>query len=301
MWPDRDLTRHPGECLQIGAQGSLRDIAGLFRYAGTLDRVRRATLDPAGARLRDQRPCFAPVDWREHSCVSPMSAPTRLSSRERVLAVLQASATPLGVTTLTAATGLSANAVRFHLRHLIESRAVRVVMDPVHAGPGRPPIGYAATPLEAANPASAYRLLAGLLAGALSRAVAPAVVSDAGRDWARALVQAGGAKESRADPIQAVSALFESSGFDPRPGADGQTLELHRCPFLDLAVEQSGVVCGIHLGLVTGLLEEIGTRRDVALIPVLDGSGPCLVRLTETRTRRRTRGAAITSTEEHSP
>ena len=233
--------------------------------------------------------------------MSPTAAPTRQNSRERVLAVLRGSETPIGVAAITGATGLSANAVRFHLQNLIESRAVRAAADPDHNGPGRPAIRYAATPREATDPASAYRLLAALLARALNRSAAPGAASEAGRDWARALVPAGSAAGSPKDPIEAVSTLFENSGFDPRPGLDGQTLELHRCPFLDLAVEQPDVVCGIHLGLAKGLLEEIGARREVRLVPVLDGSGPCLVRLTETRTQRRARDASIISTEEHSP
>jgi predicted ArsR family transcriptional regulator len=155
--------------------------------------------------------------------------------------------------------------------------------------------------LEGANPASAYRLLAGLLATALHRSGGPDAAPEAGRHWARSLPPANWSEVSRADPIDAVSTLFANSGFDPRRGSDRQTLELHKCPFLDLAVEQPDVVCGIHLGLVQGLLEELGARRDVQLVPVLDGSGPCLVRLNETRTQRRAPGASITSTEEHSP
>src|SRR5664280_504084 len=42
------------------------------------------------------------------------------------------------------------------------------------------------------------------------------------------------------------------------------------------------MVCGVHLGLLTGVLEEIGTRTRVSLVPALDGRGPCLVRLGET-------------------
>jgi predicted ArsR family transcriptional regulator len=232
--------------------------------------------------------------------VSPTAAPTRQGSRDRVLAVLRASDTPLGVAQVTTATGLSANAVRFHLQNLIATRAVRAATDPDHHGPGRPAIRYAATLMEPANPSSAYRLLAGLLARAMSRSAAGAA-SEAGRDWARALAPPRSTEASRPDPIDAVSSFFEDSGFDPRRGVDGQTLELHRCPFLDLAVEQPDVVCGIHLGLVKGLLDEIGARRDVRLIPVLDGSGPCLVRLTEIESKRRARGASVTLTEEHSP
>lgn len=48
--------------------------------------------------------------------VSPTDAPTQHGSRDRVLAVVRASETPLGVAAITTATGLSANAVGFHLR-----------------------------------------------------------------------------------------------------------------------------------------------------------------------------------------
>jgi predicted ArsR family transcriptional regulator len=233
--------------------------------------------------------------------VSPPAPTTRQGSRDRVLALLRTSTAPLGVPAITGAVGLSANAVRFHLQNLIENGSVAQAAPADQPGPGRPAIRYTATPTEDNSPDSAYRLLSGLLARELSRSGSPDAASDAGRDWARALAPPRWTDMSHADPIEVVGALFENSGFDPRRGPDGQTLELHRCPFLDLAVEQPDVVCGIHLGLVKGLLEEIGARREVRLIPVLDGSGPCLVRLTEARTRRRRRGAAKISTEEPAP
>ena len=119
--------------------------------------------------------------------MSLTTAPSRRSDREGFLAVLRASKSPRGVATITPAAGRSANAVRFRLQYLIESRASRVGTDPVHSGPA----------------------------------------------------------------------------------------QLGRCPFLDLAVEQPDVVRA--------------------------GSGPCLVRLTEPRTKRRARGASLMPTEEQSP
>ncbi len=205
---------------------------------------------------------------------SPASA---VGSRDRVLGVLRESARPARLAQLTAATGLSANAVRFHLRHLLDDGAVRAAPDPGHTGPGRPANLYVAVPMHTADPASAYRLLAALLAGALSRSTAPGAVTDAGRDWAKAVAPSLVA-DPGADAVGTVRALLESGGFAPRVSADGDVIELHRCPFFELAVQQPGVVCGVHLGMVKGVLEQIGAPHAVRLVPVLDGSGPCLVR-----------------------
>ncbi|MFL6078945.1 MAG: helix-turn-helix transcriptional regulator [Ornithinibacter sp.] len=213
--------------------------------------------------------------------MSPTSAPTsRGDGRERVLEALRSSARPLGVGAVRASTGLSANAVRFHLQRLIEAGHVQSAGDPDHAGPGRPAILYAATSRAEADPASAYRLLAALLARAVSRSATTGAAREAGRDWATAIAP----RDFRGEPVELVETLFRGSGFsprraEPRADVDGQTLELHQCPFLDLAVDQPETVCSVHLGLVPGLLDEIGQPRPVRVVPVLDGSGPCLVHI----------------------
>jgi predicted ArsR family transcriptional regulator len=202
-------------------------------------------------------------------------APPREASRDRVLAFLRARSESAGVATIAAATGLSSNAVRFHLEHLIEDGAVRSAKDEAHTGPGRPSILYRAAPAEAVESAAAYRLLAGLLAAELG-AIGPADAStEVGRTWARRLARP---RTSR-DPVQEVLRLFEDTGFEPQLRADGRTVELHRCPFYELAAGQPDVVCDVHLGLVTGVLEQLGAPRPVQLTPVLDGSGPCLLRI----------------------
>ena len=199
-------------------------------------------------------------------------------SRDRVLAVLRGASAPVGVRAVCAATQLSATAVRFHVDHLIGLGAVRAVKDPEHTGAGRPAVLYRAVPAEAVDPAAAYRVLAGLLARELTRSAGPGAGSEAGRAWAVGVLH-GRSFAGMADPLEVVVSLFEDTGFSPMRGADGRTVELHRCPFLGLAVEQPEVVCSVHHGLLTGVLEEIGAPTNVRLVPVLDGSGPCLVRL----------------------
>ena len=45
--------------------------------------------------------------------------------------------------------------------------------------------------------------------------------------------------------------------------------------------ELPGVVCGVHHGLTSGALERAGVAANVRVVPVLDGSGPCLVHVEE--------------------
>ncbi len=197
-------------------------------------------------------------------------------SRDRVLALLRAAEHPLGVAAIQTATGLSANAARFHLDRLVRSGAARAARDPNHAGPGRPAVLFSASPAAAVEPAAAYRLLAGILAKELDSSGRPGAHLEAGRTWARTTGRCAG--EAGTDPVAAAMTLFTDTGFQPALRADGRTVELHRCPYLDLAVERPAVVCGVHLGMVLGVLHEIGDGTRVRLVPVLHGDDPCLVR-----------------------
>jgi predicted ArsR family transcriptional regulator len=191
---------------------------------------------------------------------------------------------PLGVAALRAATGLSANAVRFHLQRLAERGLVRAETDADHAGSGRPALLYTALPAEAVDRGAAYQMLAGILANALRRSAPGTAATEAGRDWARTRAEQP-VDAAQQDPIGAVQDLFVQTGFAPTIRPDGHTIELHHCPFFELAAQQPDVVCGIHLGLVTELLAQLGSAAKASLVPVLDDSGPCLVRLSGQRSK----------------
>ena len=208
--------------------------------------------------------------------MTPAADPIRESSRDRVLAVLRAAAQPVGISDVSAATGLSPTAARFHLDHLIGLGAVHASKDPSSSGSGRPALLYTAAPAEAVDPAAAYRALARLLAVELERSAGSRAATEAGRAWAASLLKGRDLEDAVALPL--VLSLLTDGGFNPVLSVDGSTVELHRCPFLDLALEQPAVVCGVHLGLVTGVLDAIGSDATVRLVPDLDGDGPCLVR-----------------------
>jgi predicted ArsR family transcriptional regulator len=59
---------------------------------------------------------------------------------------------------------------------------------------------------------------------------------------------------------QALMAQLDLLGFDPEiDGGDGAvTVAFTRCPFRDLAVANPDLVCGLHRGMVEGLVQTVG-------------------------------------------
>lgn len=209
-----------------------------------------------------------------------------------MLAALRSADAPLRLTEVCERVGLSANAVRRHLSWLAADGLVRIDHEPPR-GPGRPAALYSAVPARTDDDV-AFRTLAGLLGRALNALGDAGATSAAGRDWARRVVEqrerAGHARPT--DAFEVVYDLFADGGFAPRLVDRDGVVELHRCPFITLAVEQPEVVCAVHLGLVRGVLDEYDDPRTARLAPVLDGSGPCVLRLGG-RTRPHRTGTAL--------
>ena len=211
-------------------------------------------------------------------------------SRAAVLTALRAASLPLTVTDLAAEVGRSVNAVRFHLDRLVDDGLVRAVPERSDGRPGRPRLRYRAMPPEAVEAVASYRLLAGLLAEQVVAAGGAEAALETGRRWADGILDQPAGRPPEQDPpaagpvpaadrVAELLHLLDEGGFAPRAVDDGGVLELHACPFMDLARERSDVVCTMHLGLVRRLLERWGLPSGALLTPVLDGSGPCLVRL----------------------
>lgn len=71
------------------------------------------------------------------------------------------------------------------------------------------------------------------------------------------------------DAVGRLVDLLDDSGFAPeRSSGAGDAIRLRRCPFGSLAHSRRDVVCGVHLGLMQGALEELGEPfGDVRLEP----------------------------------
>ncbi len=199
-----------------------------------------------------------------------------VASRRRVLEALREAGAAQDATALAQATGLHPNTVRFHLKVLIEAGYVGQA-SVSRGGPGRPQAVYAC--VAPAAQAGGYALLAEVLAGQLDDTDGAALAQRAGRRWLHpttgpgagtAAATGGGATATLDEAAVRATALFTELGFDPvRTAQDGAArIELHACPFLDVARRHPDVVCGVHLGLLRGTVDGLAPQAfDAELHP----------------------------------
>ncbi|MHB1473798.1 MAG: helix-turn-helix transcriptional regulator [Dermatophilaceae bacterium] len=174
------------------------------------------------------------------------------------------------------------NTIREHLDSLLYDRLV--VRTRAHAqGRGRPAWLYGAAPDAGSEPGSReYAALASALAAQIARTSRKprADAIEAGRMWGRELVRQsqmsqGPASDSADNESEAprpatsgmtarreVVNLLDGLGFAPSADARARVVKLRRCPLLEAAHQQTEVVCGVHLGIVRGALEQLGNDPD---------------------------------------
>lgn len=201
-------------------------------------------------------------------------------SRSRLFTVLGRSARPMGVRELADAVGLHPNTVRQHLDQLVEAGlAVRDTAPPI--GRGRPALRYAAEPGSDEHDPAAYRALAGVLAEQV--ALLPDGVGaarKAGERWGRALAHEVTDTAGATNAIGRVVELLDAAGFAPQaPMVDGAPIRLRHCPFGTLARDHGEVVCGVHLGLMRGVLRELDAPFDALRLEPFVGPSLCLAHL----------------------
>lgn len=199
------------------------------------------------------------------------------ASRAGILERLRDQPEPVTQAALATITGLHGNTVREHLEALVGAGLVRRVRARP-SGRGRPAWLYEAIPQHAVGE---YAGLAAALAASISRTSQDPRrdAAEAGEAWGHELVRdrAGSAP----DPVTArrrVLGLLEDLGFDPRRDAeDPSHARLVRCPLLEAAHRHPEVVCGVHLGLVRGALEEYGADpAGTDLVPFAE-PGACVL------------------------
>ena len=245
-----------------------------------------------------------PIDTRTHRVLAG-------ASRVRVLEFLRAAwPEPVAAAELAERMGLHPNTVRLHLDQLIGAGLAERRTEH-RSGPGRPRLLFAARPHGTASreesagggDVEGYKTLAGILAGQLARpgAGGPSGAVDAGRAWGHSLPaawrspatapgqrptgdalagpgvagQGGTADEATGLLVQ----LMDRLGFAPSLPAPGGPVELHRCPFSDVAAEQPEVVCGVHLGLMEAVLEDLDAPLHAARLEPFAAPGVCRAHL----------------------
>jgi predicted ArsR family transcriptional regulator len=176
-------------------------------------------------------------------------------TRHRLFRYIADAPQPVGVAELTSHVGLNHNAVRQHLAVLKEAGLVTQETED-RTRRGRPRLMYRLHPEVAGRweTPSAYAWLAGVLSAALRRQQNP---HQAGRQEGhrRAAELAG-----PYDPADLVEAEITRRGFRPSRTEHGPRISfvLRHCPFAEVAADDPGTVCQLHLGLAEGLAEGLG-------------------------------------------
>jgi predicted ArsR family transcriptional regulator len=183
-------------------------------------------------------------------------------TRTRLLELLRASDAGCDARELAHELGLHVNTVRSHLATL--ERAHLVTSSPeVRQVRGRPRIIFRAAAAEDPVAGDEYRFLATVLASSITTDTDDPgrLAQRAGERWGQHLVDRSppGRRFEPDEAVERAVALLDDLGFAPRlaAGTRGQ-IELHRCPFRELAAEHGDVVCGVHLGILRGALAEAG-------------------------------------------
>ena len=179
-------------------------------------------------------------------------------ARAALLETLQAQPEPTTLAALAASTGLHENTLRGHLEGLEASGLVQ--RSPAPPGGRGPPAQL--------YPAAAPRAPTQLARHAPPQAAAIHPTSSApredaaaaGADWGRDLAREKGMPATPGETAarRQVIALLEDLGFAPEVDRQQSRVRLTRCPLLEAAHRHPDVVCGVHLGIVRGALEEYG-------------------------------------------
>lgn len=203
---------------------------------------------------------------------------------------------PCSVNALAAMLHQHPNTVREHLDALVAANAARRNPAPA-VGRGRPAWLYETTTAgRLSDDAQEYASLASALAAHIARTSPdPAADADAaGIEWGRSIIRAAAAKTGALDTAlvadasppdsdlrarRRVVALFDELGFSPEADDGATVVRLRRCPLLSAAHHYPEVVCGVHLGMVRGALDELGApSAGLALRPFAE-RGACLLYL----------------------
>jgi predicted ArsR family transcriptional regulator len=226
------------------------------------------------------RPAVADPPVREERALS--------TARAAVLDALRDAAGPATVGDLQRRSALHANTLREHLDALVARGLARRVRS-TPSGRGRPAWLYEAVEPEPAAGSQEYAGLAATLAAHLHRTSADpqADAAAAGEAWGRELARKAGrpAGPGAVAARRTVVAILDEIGFAPEADARATTARLTRCPLLDTAKAYPDVVCGVHLGIVRGALEELGADGSRTDLRPFSEPGACRLDLL-TRTDR---------------
>jgi predicted ArsR family transcriptional regulator len=191
-------------------------------------------------------------------------------TRYRLYRYLGLSGRAVSIRELSARLSLHPNTLRPHLRRLEE---VGLVQRDVRRGApsvGRPQTMYTVVggDREARRD---YRLLAEILAGVSSGKRSRERAEALAAEWGRYLVGRGeprpGTRRAGGRNLAVLQEAMATAGFDPRfrRAAGGEVeISMRDCPFRDLLEDHRELVCGVHRGLLDGMLGALSPPHRLA-------------------------------------
>lgn len=217
--------------------------------------------------------------------------------RAQVLGLLREANSPLGIAQIADRLAIHANTVRFHLDTLVAGGQVERTATS-SGSPGRPAqLFVAVRQMDPAGPRH-YRALAEVLATSLATSPDPHTRSlEAGRVWGRghatgladtapltdtAHLATSSEHPDAAEAIDHLMVMLDELDFAPEQLQSGEhsQIGLRRCPFLELALDRSEIVCPIHLGLMQGAMETWGAPVTVDRLDAFAEPDLCIAHLT---------------------
>lgn len=199
--------------------------------------------------------------------------------RSAVLSVLRELDRAASVDEIAERLDVHANTVRFHLRRLVTGGLAEQTVDN-RAGRGRPRLLFRATADRAGRN---YLMLARMLAQTAAESGDAALAERTGNRWGRQLLADAGARPSRrpAKVAAHLETVLDAIGFEPRIERDGAGLhvDLRHCPFLEVAREQPGLVCGMHQALIQGVLNGLDSGMQVENLKPFVAPNLCTARV----------------------
>jgi predicted ArsR family transcriptional regulator len=173
-------------------------------------------------------------------------------TRHEVFRYLAAADAPTDVAELTAHFGLNHNAIRQHLAKLVDAELVEETKA-ASQGRGRPKLLYAVNPTADSRwgVVGPYERLSRLMSEIIRTGDSPVEV---GRREGRRLRERIGTPVT----VSVVEEAMAREGFEPdtRPKRARVDVVLRNCPFESTALDDPQTVCGLHLGIAEGLVED---------------------------------------------
>ena len=201
------------------------------------------------------------------------------SSRVTILRLVRTAEGGVTAAEVAARTGQHLSTTRAHLDRLTEA-GLLVKARASGGQPGRPAWRYRAA---AADPAPApYRALAAALLEHLSGGGGDVreAAARVGQGWGRHLAAVS---PDHDDPVDSVITVLDGLGFSPRreplDTGDGAQVNLYTCPFMELVGQNPDAMCGLHLGVVRGILDRDGVPEESVVLEPFGAPAACVVRL----------------------